>query len=448
MPVWIDDSSILISGYAGTGEAHYEDVVNDQLWSIDASSGAKKLLFSFPGKDLLEIVVDELRGVAFRKADEIVLTLCDRSNGSNVLVAVNLDTNEQRQLSVDGQNVGYLTGFRRPAGSNIRQAIAYIGQSAYEPPELWLASLDAVLPLPMTSLGDAAKRADLRRFALRTIQYSDPSLGPLRGSILLPAGWSDGASLPVVVIVYAGARLSEWESIFGMVGTTGILGAFGLVDRGYAVFSPDMPVRRGTVLRDVQSAVRSGLNALDASGLVRRTSTGLVGHSYGGFSVLAAIASGDRYDAAIALSGFSDWFVFASGVSIEGRNPGVTQAEERLPGPGGTPWNARDRYIENSPYFFLDQVQTPTLLIHGTADYVMDFNSRLTYGALRRLDKDAVLVLYPGVGHVLDATPEVEQDVRRRMVSWLKAYMPTEGDEPVGRLSKALLPESGAERRD
>ena len=55
---------------------------------------------------------------------------------------------------------------------------------------------------------------------------------------------------------------------------------------------------------------------------------------------------------------------------------------------GGTPWEIRDRYIENSPVFYLDRVQTPLLLFHGALDSATPaFMSEEMFVGLRRLKK-------------------------------------------------------------
>ena len=53
---------------------------------------------------------------------------------------------------------------------------------------------------------------------------------------------------------------------------------------------------------------------------------------------------------------------------------------------GGTPWEFRERYIENSPFFYLDRVETPLLLIHGAEDTASaPFNADQVFVGLRRL---------------------------------------------------------------
>ena len=56
---------------------------------------------------------------------------------------------------------------------------------------------------------------------------------------------------------------------------------------------------------------------------------------------------------------------------------------------------ARDRYIDNSPVFFADRVNTPVLIIHGDDDGAVPWYQSIEfYLALRRLDKDAIFLQY------------------------------------------------------
>lgn len=64
---------------------------------------------------------------------------------------------------------------------------------------------------------------------------------------------------------------------------------------------------------------------------------------------------------------------------------------------GGRFWEFRDRYIQNSPFFYLDSVAMPRLIFHGGADDTQAASE--TFVALRRLGKEVVLVRYDGEAH-------------------------------------------------
>ena len=67
---------------------------------------------------------------------------------------------------------------------------------------------------------------------------------------------------------------------------------------------------------------------------------------------------------------------------------------------GGTPWQSPDQYIENSPVFYLDRIQTPLLLLHGELDNaVPSFLADEIFVGLRNLGKWVMYAKYEGESH-------------------------------------------------
>ena len=63
-------------------------------------------------------------------------------------------------------------------------------------------------------------------------------------------------------------------------------------------------------------------------------------------------------------------------------------------------WQVRERYIENSPIFYLDQVNTPLLIVQGTSDRITTpNNSEEIFVGLRRLNREAEYARYEGEDH-------------------------------------------------
>lgn len=69
---------------------------------------------------------------------------------------------------------------------------------------------------------------------------------------------------------------------------------------------------------------------------------------------------------------------------------------------GGTLWDAYLRYIENSPLFRADKINTPVLMMHNDEDTAVPWYQGIEFFvALRRLGKPAWLVNYNGEPHGL-----------------------------------------------
>ncbi len=91
---------------------------------------------------------------------------------------------------------------------------------------------------------------------------------------------------------------------------------------------------------------------------------------------------------------------------------------------GGSPWQFSDRYIENSPVFYLDRVQTPLLLIHGTLDVIPPTIAEEVFADLRRLNKDVMYAKYEGEGHWQGTFSYANQvDYLNRVIDWFDKYL-------------------------
>jgi dipeptidyl aminopeptidase/acylaminoacyl peptidase len=89
----------------------------------------------------------------------------------------------------------------------------------------------------------------------------------------------------------------------------------------------------------------------------------------------------------------------------------------------GTPWESRSRYIENSPVFYLDRVETPLLIVHGSLDdAVAPFLAEEVFVGLRRLGKEVVYARYEGEGHSIESYAN-QVDYVNRMIAWFDRHL-------------------------
>jgi dipeptidyl aminopeptidase/acylaminoacyl peptidase len=107
---------------------------------------------------------------------------------------------------------------------------------------------------------------------------------------------------------------------------------------------------------------------------------------------------------------------------------GVGWAEEGQGLMGGPPWEFPDRYVKNSPVFYLDKVRTPLLINQGGMD-ITPFQSDEVFVGLRRLGKKAVYVRYENEGHGIAFYPN-RVDYWNRMIEWFDSNLNTNGRLP------------------
>src|SRR5260370_7425611 len=90
---------------------------------------------------------------------------------------------------------------------------------------------------------------------------------------------------------------------------------------------------------------------------------------------------------------------------------------------GGTPWQFRDRYIENSPAFYLDRVVTPLLVVQtAQASSIPAFLGDQTFVALQRLGKEVEYAKYESDGDSFNPYP-TQLDFCNRLPACFATYL-------------------------
>lgn len=137
--------------------------------------------------------------------------------------------------------------------------------------------------------------------------------------------------------------------------------------------------------------------------------TGCIGASYGGFMTQLLITKTDMFAAAVSHAGISDITSYW-GEGYWGYLYNAVSAANSFP------WNRPDIYIEQSPLFAADKVNTPLLLLHGAADTnVPPGESEQMYTALKLLGKEVEYIKVADQNHWI-------VDYKKRIV-WSNAIL-------------------------
>jgi dipeptidyl aminopeptidase/acylaminoacyl peptidase len=304
-----------------------------------------------------------------------------------------------------------------------QSAIVYVAQDGRRPPDLWVAQgngdphprqVSRVAPALSTFAGGAAE----------IIEWRGLDGDTLRGALLYPAGYRAGVRYPLIVKVYGGTSVSDDINQFGLASTP-VENLQVFASRGYAVLLADSRLHVGTPVLDLLKTVMPGVDRMVELGVADPARIGVMGHSYGGYSALALLTHSRRFKAAVVRAGIGDLIGAYGGLSPTGTNYLLPWAEQGQGRMGGTPWEVRERYIENSPIFYLDGVEAPVLLIHGAADHgVPPFLADQVFSGLRRLGKRVEYARYAGESHSEEGWSLPNQvDYLTRVVAWFDRYL-------------------------
>lgn len=136
---------------------------------------------------------------------------------------------------------------------------------------------------------------------------------------------------------------------------------------------------------------------------VNTAKIGCIGASYGGFMSQYLPTLTDIFACSVSHAGISDHTSYW-GFGYWGYSYSETSMA------GSYPWSDRELYVDHSPLYLADRINTPILLIHGDADTNVPFNESIQlFTALKLLGKETALVAVKGQNHhILDYSKRLE----------------------------------------
>lgn len=244
----------------------------------------------------------------------------------------------------------------------------------------------------------------------------------LQGVFYKPENYDPNKKYPTMVYFYE--RLSQQLHRYFSPGpgSSSISIPF-YVSRGYVVFTPDIPYEIGYPGESAESAIVPGVLSLVAKGITDPKRIGMQGHSWGGYQVAHLVTRTNLFAAAEAGAPVSDMFSAYGGIRWGSGMSRQFQYEKTQSRIGGTIWDKPLQFLENSPVFWANRVQTPLLILHNDQDGAVPWYQGIEmYMALRRLSKPVWLFNYNGEDHGLNKRQN-RKDWAIRMQQFFDHYL-------------------------
>ena len=245
----------------------------------------------------------------------------------------------------------------------------------------------------------------------------------VQGWLLSPAGARtdpNGPKGPMITSVHGGPAAANQPRYLTSRGSE-----LALLQAGYRVFLPNP---RGSFgqgeaftlgnVRDFGHGdlrdILAGIDAVEKVVPVDDRRLGVMGYSYGGYMTMWTVTQTDRFKAAVAGAGVSDW------LSYYGEN-GID--EWMIPYFGASVYDDPAIYAHSSPISFIKQVKTPTFEFVGDRDVECPLpQTQEFYHALRTFGVPTEFVVYPGQGHGM-RDPADRADAEKRTIAWFDKYL-------------------------
>ncbi len=252
---------------------------------------------------------------------------------------------------------------------------------------------------------------------------SDPKNFNVQGWLLYPANYDPSKKYPLIVYVHGGpssATLPRWPGVGFGPAPFAALGYFvlmpnprGSYGQGEAFTAANRKDFGYGDLRDILA----GVDAVTRSHNIDPERVGLTGWSYGGFMTMFAVTQTNRFRAAVAGAGISNWQSYYGENAID---------QWMTPFMGASVYDDPGVYAKMSAVNFIHQVKTPTLAVVGDRDGECPAPQSFEFWhALKAQHVPTQLVVYPDEGHHF-VNPAHQADVIARALAWFQQYMPAQ----------------------
>jgi len=326
---------------------------------------------------------------------------------------------EKYSISLCGWNGSYASV---TTSFDVEQSIAFVYSSFEQPMEVYYAQNIYQLnsAKPITNENQIFTQRNLPKSKIFTWIHPEDHR-TLEGILHYPPNKYEEKQLPLLVLIHGG----PYEASLNQFHLSSYYWAVLAASQGWLVFEPNyrgstgygnqlyseihsQPVSRAG--NDILSAVQYLIenNIADANQLA------VGGYSFGGFLTNWLITQTTCFNA--ALTGASS----IAHVSTWGLSDVPMYISDFL---GGYPWETPKVYEQQSPIYFLKNVNTPTLIITGANDKRIPIDqSFMMERALRSLGVPAKLLVFPNEGHAMDNNPWHAKIKLREELKWLHKY--------------------------
>ncbi|MFW5952034.1 MAG: prolyl oligopeptidase family serine peptidase [Gemmatimonadota bacterium] len=402
----------------------------NDIWLVATAGGEPRLLTESDGNDVAPQYSPDGRWIAYLaqerpgfEADRKVLVLYDRRSGEHRPLTAGFDRSVQsfewgpdsRTIWFNAQDELHVRVYRvavagRGAGEPVALTDgAYDGAFALAGDGLVVARQEAHMPAELFALDGRGRverqlthtnRALLDELALQPVEpfwFTGAEGDRVQGFLVRPPDFDPTKKWPVIFLVHGGPQ-GAWTDNFHYRWNFNMFAAPGYVvvainprgSTGYGQeFTDEITLDwGGRVFTDLMNGLDHALATYD---YLDGEKMAAAGASYGGYMMNWFQGHTDRFRTIINHDGLFDL-------------RSMYYATEELWFPewefGGPPWEGSEAYDRWNPAAFVEEWDTPMLIIHGEQDFRVPLEQGLAaFTALRRRDIPARLLVFPDEGH-------------------------------------------------
>lgn len=424
---------------------------NNDVFVIPVTGGEPKKISASPGSDSNPLYSPDGKYIAYRmqerngyESDRFQLVIYDRKSGARKNLTAKFDrwvgtiawspdskkiyfsAEDKGQspiyaVSVDGGEVREVVG-----GHNDEQVITPDGktlvftrQSAQFPNEVFKAEVGLKDPTVLSKLNEKVFD-QVSTSPAEPFWFTGAEGVKVEGFIVRPPNFSPGQKYPVKFLIHGGPE-GAWGNSWTYRWNAQLFASDGYVvvmvnprgSTGYGQkFTEDIIGDWGG---RAYTDLMNGLDYVEANvPYVQKGNACAMGASYGGYAVNWIITHTNRFKCAVSHDGMFNT------ESAWGTTEELWFNEWEFK---GTPWSNRDMYRRWSPALSVQNLKTPTLVVHGQLDYRLDASEGFQlFTSLQRLGVPSKMLYFPDEGHWV-LKPQNSQLWYKTVNAWVDQWL-------------------------
>ncbi len=289
------------------------------------------------------------------------------------------------------------------------------------PAEIYTSNVKSIQPVALTSHNRWL--SDYSVAETEIVKWKSKDGMEIEGLLTKPADYLEGSKVPLLLNPHGGPTGASLNTFNGTVQV--------LAANGFAVLQPNFRGSTGKGLAFAQANKNTwgkgdyedcmtGVDAMIARGLADPDRLGAFGWSYGGYMTFWILTQTDRFKAVSPGAGLTNIYSMYSQNDIQ-RYLRWFYADK-------APWDATELYWDRSPMKYVNNVKTPTMIMHGQVDTRVPIaQAQEFYRALKERNVPVEFVVYPREGHGF-TEPRHQMDRVQRYVKFFAKYL---GVKPI-----------------
>jgi dipeptidyl aminopeptidase/acylaminoacyl peptidase len=356
----------------------------------------------------LDVSVSEI----FWSHDSLKIYITFGENGRTALASVSVKGQGVQRI-LDGHTIS--SPRLTPDGSRI----IFLKQGINFPAEIYSFDLDSKALSPLTETnGPLLENLDLN--PVEEFWFDGARSEKVHGLLLKPPKFDPGKKYPLIMLIHGGPQ-GAWNDNFHYRWNAQMFAAPGYVvaminfhgSTGYGQDFTDSISGDwgGKPYKDIMLGLDYLISHYD---FIDKERVGAAGGSYGGYMVNWIEGQNDRFSCLVSHAGVFDLR------SMYGGTEELWFPEWEFE---GTPWTNPEMYEKWSPSFYVDNFQTPCLVIHGQYDFRLPVTQAFQFfTALQRKHVPSKLLYFPDEGHFI-LKPQNAQIWWKTVHEWFAEYL-------------------------